>query len=248
KATFFLIGENAERYPSLVRRIWSEGHEIGNHSFTHPNTGAISEQQAKLELTATQRVIQTLLHRSTLLFRPPYNADAEPTTVEEVQPIRIASELNYITVLEFIDSQDWNIDAYAPGPDGTMHRRNEYDMLRTVLDQIDRERGSNILLHDGGGDRSATVKLIPMLVQELTRRGYKFVTVSDLLGVTRDDVNPPLKNSDTWMMASDQVVFEAIYLFELILRIASIAGIILGAARVAFVTLLAMIAKYKEGR
>ncbi|HZS11255.1 MAG TPA: glycosyltransferase, partial [Nitrospirales bacterium] len=248
KATFFLIGENAERYPSLVRRIWSEGHEIGNHSFTHPNTGAISEQQAKLELTATQRVIQTLLHRSTLLFRPPYNADAEPTTVEEVQPIRIASELNYITVLEFIDSQDWNIDAYAPGPDGTMHRRNEYDMLRTVLDQIDRERGSNILLHDGGGDRSATVKLIPMLVQELTRRGYKFVTVSDLLGVTRDDVNPPLKNSDTWMMASDQVVFEAIYLFELILRIAFIAGIILGAARVAFVTLLAMIAKYKEGR
>ncbi len=251
KATFFLIGQNSERYPSLVRRIWNEGHEIGNHSFTHPNTGAISERQAKLELTATQRVFQTLLHRSTLLFRPPYNADAEPTTVEEVRPIVIASELNYITVLEFIDSQDWNIDTFVQLPDGTARHRNADDMLQTVLAQIASEKGSNILLHDGGGDRSQTVKLIPMLVQELTKRGYKFVTISDLLDVTRDDVNPPLKNTDRLMMAmtaSDRVVFEAIYLFEFFLRIAFITGIILGVARVFFVTLLALIAKYKEKR
>src|SRR5207253_3159557 len=101
KATFFLIGQNAERYPNLVRRIWNEGHEIGNHSFTHPNIGTVSERQAKLELTATQRVFQSLLHRSTLLFRPPYNADAEPTTEQEVLPIKRASAMNYITVLEF---------------------------------------------------------------------------------------------------------------------------------------------------
>ncbi|HKB78669.1 MAG TPA: glycosyltransferase, partial [Thermoanaerobaculia bacterium] len=248
KATFFLIGENAERYPSLVRRIWNEGHEIGNHSYTHPNTGAIPDRQARLELTATQRVIQTLLHRSTLLFRPPYNADAEPTTVEEVHPIEIASELNYITVLEFIDSQDWNIDTYVRGKDGTLHRRNADDMLAAVLDQIDRERGSNILLHDGGGDRSATVKLIPMLVRELRKRGYTFVTISQLLGVTRDQVNPPLKQSDTWMMASDRIVFESIYLSEVFLRLAFIAGIVLGGARVLFVTVLALIAKAKERR
>ncbi|PYQ35338.1 MAG: hypothetical protein DMF57_03475, partial [Acidobacteria bacterium] len=92
KATFFLIGQNAERYPYLVRRIWNEGHEIGNHTFTHPNIGAVSASQARLELTATQRVFQSLLHRSTLLFRPPYNADAEPNSAEEVRPIAVASE------------------------------------------------------------------------------------------------------------------------------------------------------------
>ncbi len=248
KATFFLIGQNAERYPNLVRRIWAEGHEIGNHSFTHPNIGTMSPQEAKLELTATQRVFQSLLHRSTILFRPPYNADAEPTTPEEVQPIRIATELNYITVLEYIDSRDWDLDEMVPNGDGTFHHRNANDMLKTVLDEIDRGHGSNILLHDGGGDRSQTVKLIPMLVPALRQRGYKFVTISQLLGVTRDDVNPPLKNTDMWMMASDRVVFEAIYLTDVFLRIAFITGIILGAARVLFVTVLAMIAKYKERR
>src|SRR5207237_5227087 len=84
KATFFLIGQNAERYPNRVRRIWNEGHEIGNHSFTHPHIGTVSDRKAKLELTATQRVFQSLLHRSTLLFRPPYNADAEPPTEQAV--------------------------------------------------------------------------------------------------------------------------------------------------------------------
>ncbi|PYQ57832.1 MAG: hypothetical protein DMF58_17260, partial [Acidobacteria bacterium] len=108
KATFFLIGQNAERYPYLVRRIWNEGHEIGNHSFTHPNIGAMPEREARLELTATQRVFQSILHRSTLLFRPPYNADAEPTSAEEVKPIALASSMNYVTVLEFLDPQDWN--------------------------------------------------------------------------------------------------------------------------------------------
>jgi peptidoglycan-N-acetylglucosamine deacetylase len=243
KATFFLIGQNAERYPNLVRRIWSEGHEIGNHSFTHPNIGAISERQARLELTATQRVLQSLLHRSTVLFRPPYNADAEPSTSQEVTPIKIASEMHYITVLEFIDPQDWNTQTVE---NGKVHRRTAEEMLQTVLQQIDTEHGSSILLHDGGGDRTETVKLIPLLVKELPKRGYKFVTVSQLIGKTRDDVNPPVGNTDTMLLANDRIVFEAIYIFELFLSIAFITAIILGALRVFFVSVLAVISKYKS--
>lgn len=246
KATFFLIGQNAERYPNLVRRIWNEGHEIGNHSFTHPNIGTIPERQAKLELTATQRVFQSLLHRSTLLFRPPYNADAEPTAAQEVRPIVIASEMNYITVLEFIDPQDWN--TYDRGPDGALRHRGANEMLQSALAQIGTEHGSCVLLHDGGGDRSATVKLIPMLITELRKRGYQFVTVSSLINSTRDEVNPPIKSEDTLLLANDRIVFEAIYLFELFLSIAFITAIILGAARVVFVLVLALIAKYKAAR
>src|SRR5205085_5178242 len=186
--------------------IWKEGHEIGNHSFTHPNFGTISPERAALELNATQRVFQSRLNRSTLLFRPPYNADAEPTSTEEVKPIVIASASNYITVGEFLDPQDWNTKG-----------RTADDMLRSVLSQLGTEKGSSILLHDGGGDRSETVKLIPMLITELKKRGYRFVTISQLIDVTRDEVNPPVTASDTLMLANDRVVFEAIYLLELFL-------------------------------
>ncbi|HYS53748.1 MAG TPA: glycosyltransferase [Thermoanaerobaculia bacterium] len=243
KATFFLIGQNAERYPNLVRRIWNEGHEIGNHTFTHPNIGAVSEQQAKLELTATQRVFQSLLHRSTLLFRPPYNADAEPTTLEEVLPIKRASDMHYITVLEFVDPQDWNTQELV---NGSVKHRTADEMLQSVLMQLKTEHGSSILLHDGGGDRSETVKLIPLLITELRKRGHTFVTVSQLLGKTRDDVNPPIQPKDKLLLANDRVVFEAIYLFELFLSIAFLTAIVLGAARVFFVTVLALIAKVKS--
>ncbi|MCU1349029.1 MAG: glycosyl transferase family 2, partial [Acidobacteria bacterium] len=238
-ATFFLIGKNAERYPGLVRRIWDEGHEIGNHTYTHPNIGAIPESRAKLELNTTQRVFQSLIHRSTLLFRPPYNADGEPTSEEEVRPVVLASNLNYITVLEFIDPQDWNVE--TRNPDGTTHHRTAQEMLNLTIAQLDSERGSCILLHDGGGDRSETVKLIPLLVTELRKRGYTFVPVSALINATRDEVNPPVTNTDTLMLASDRIVFEALYLFELFLGIAFISGIVLGTLRVIFVTTLALL-------
>ncbi len=244
-ATFFLIGQNAERYPGLVRRIWAEGHEIGNHTFTHPNIGEIPVQEARLQLNATRRVFESLLHRSTLLFRPPYNADAEPTDTFEVIPIALASSLNYITVLEFIDTQDWNTAERMPN--GSIHHRRAEDMRQTALQQLlEGERGSCILLHDGGGDRSETVRLIPLLVNELHKRGYTFVPVSALIDSNRDTVNPPVKPADTLMLANDRIVFEAIYLFELFLGIAFVTAIILGTARVVFVIILALIAKWRE--
>jgi Predicted glycosyl hydrolase len=244
KATFFLIGQNAERYPQLVRRIWAEGHEIGNHSYTHPNIGAIPERQARLELNATQRVFQSLLHRSTLLFRPPYNADAEPTSAEEVKPVVLASNLNYITVLEFLDPQDWNTEERLPN--GQLHHRTAQDMLATLESQLDLEHGSCILLHDGGGDRTETIKLVPMLIRDLRAKGYTFVPVSTLINSTRDLINPPVTKSDTLMLANDRVVFEAIYLFELFLSVAFVSAIILGTIRVIFVTILAIIARLRE--
>ena len=245
-ATFFLIGQNAERYPSIVRRIWREGHEIGNHSYTHPNIGTIPDAQARIELNATQRVFQSILRRSTLLFRPPYNADAEPSSDQEVTPVKIASSLNYITVGEFLDPQDWETE--VRDKEGTWRHRTAEEMLQALLKQMETEKGNCILLHDGGGDRRETVRLLPMLIDRLRAQGYQFVTVSHLVNATRDEINPPVRHADTLMLASDRIVFESIYLFELFLSAAFISGIILGTLRVIFVTVLALVEKRQSKR
>ena len=79
-ATFFIVGSSAESHPDLIQRILEEGHELGNHTFTHPNLSDISDHQIRLELNATRRLLEGLTGRSLLFFRPPYNADSNPET------------------------------------------------------------------------------------------------------------------------------------------------------------------------
>ena len=82
-ATFFVVGSYGQENPGLIKRIVTEGHDIGNHSFTHPNLGEIPGRLTTLELNATQRLIESVTGRSTVLFRPPYFGDAEADTPEE---------------------------------------------------------------------------------------------------------------------------------------------------------------------
>ena len=81
KAAFFLVGANAEKYPGLVRRIVAEGHEIGNHTYYHPNLALCWPEHIRLELNATQLLLETITGRSTTLFRPPYAADTSPSKI-----------------------------------------------------------------------------------------------------------------------------------------------------------------------
>ena len=177
KAAFFLVGANAERYPKLVRRIVDEGHEIGNHTYYHPNLALCWPEHIRLELNATQLLLETITGRSTTLFRPPYAADTSPAQLSELTPLQIAEDLNYLVVLESIDPQDWA----KPGAD---------IILRRVKQQ--RRDGSIILLHDAGGDRSQTVEALPRILEWLHIRGDTVVPLSTLLGTTRDAVMPPL--------------------------------------------------------
>src|SRR5216117_3586066 len=180
KAAFFLVGVNAERYPSLVRRIVNEGHEIGNHTYYHPNLALCWPEHIRLELNATQLLLETITGRATTLFRPPYAADTGPTQLSELAPLKIAEDLNYLVVLESIDPQDWA----KPGAD---------IILRRIKQQ--RHDGSVILLHDAGGDRSQTVEALPRILDWLHTRGDTVVPLSTLLGKTRDAVMPPLREN-----------------------------------------------------
>ena len=180
KATFFVVGVNAERYPALVRRIVNEGHEIGNHTYYHPNLALCWPEHIRLELNATQLLLETITGRATTLFRPPYAADTGPTELSELAPLKIAEDLNYLVVLENIDPQDWA----KPGAD---------IILRRIKQQ--RHDGNVILLHDAGGDRSQTVEALPRILDWLHTRGDTIVPLSALLGTTRDAVMPPVQGN-----------------------------------------------------
>ena len=175
KAAFFVVGVNAERYPDLVRRIVDEGHEIGNHTYYHPNLAECWPEHVRLELNATQLLIETITGRSTTLFRPPYAADTSPGGLSELAPLLIAQDLNYLVVLENIDPQDWAL----PGVDAIVSRVKQQ-----------RREGNIILLHDGGGDRAETLAALPRILDYLKTRGDSIVPISTLLGTTRDELMP----------------------------------------------------------
>jgi peptidoglycan/xylan/chitin deacetylase (PgdA/CDA1 family) len=175
-ATFFVVGINAEASPELVRRIYAEGHEIGNHSYSHPNMALSSPERTKLELSATERIIENLTGVSTILFRPPYNADSLPRTPEEIVPVLRAQEAGYITIGERIDPRDWEKGA----------------TVDKILEDIEAEKGEGniVLLHDGGGDRSVTLTALPMIIDKYRGLGYRLLTVGELMGMSRAQVMP----------------------------------------------------------
>jgi poly-beta-1,6 N-acetyl-D-glucosamine synthase len=238
-ATFFLIGENAEKNPAIVKRILDEGNYIGNHTFTHPNIGAVSDRRAELEINTTERALQSITGRSTILFRPPYNADAEPVSAEEVKPIITASGMGYVTIGELIDPQDWNL--WKTNSNGEPEKRTVDDIVQSVLDQVKTIHGNVILLHDGGGDRNLTVQALDIIVKSLRKSGYNFVDISQITGQSRDAIMPLLSSKDQALIGIDRPVFEIIFTFEKLLGYVFITAIILGILRVLFITTLALI-------
>jgi peptidoglycan-N-acetylglucosamine deacetylase len=175
-ATFFVVGVNAESAPDVVRRMYAEGHEIGNHSYSHPNIALTSPERTKLELSATLRIIENLTGVATMLFRPPYNADSLPQTPEELAPVLRAQQAGYITIGERIDPRDWEKGVTAD----------------KILEDIDAEAGEGniVLLHDGGGDRSATLAALPRIIDKYRGLGYRFLTIGQLIGRSRDQMMP----------------------------------------------------------
>lgn len=225
-ATFFVIGLNAERNLDVLKRIYDEGYEIGNHTFTHPNIAEVSTERTALELNATQRIIECVTGHSTVLFRPPYNADSEPETMEEVLPVALAKQHNYYTVGESIDPCDWQENISA-----------DTILARTIAEE---HNGTMILLHDAGGDRTATLEALPGIIRYFKSKGYTFTTVAGLLGTTRENLMPQL-------VSSNDVLFSRINWFSAgilwrggrLLRAIFIVGIVLGIGRMAAIILLA---------
>ena len=230
-ATFFVIGKNGQAHPDLLRRIVNEGHELGNHTFTHPNLGEIPGRITTLELNATQRLIESVTGRSTVLFRPPYFGDAEADKPEEVEPAIIAKDLGYVMVGLRIDPGDWK--PYVT-PDEIVQKT-----IDRAMDTNPETRGQVVLLHDSGGERAATVAALPRMIHELRARGFKFVLVSDLGGWSRDQVMPLLPPSQGVYTRTDAFAFLFLSTSGWLLQWAFIIGIVLGLTRLVVIGALA---------
>jgi cellulose synthase/poly-beta-1,6-N-acetylglucosamine synthase-like glycosyltransferase/peptidoglycan/xylan/chitin deacetylase (PgdA/CDA1 family)/spore germination protein YaaH len=239
-ATFFDIGLNAEEFPDLLKREIAEGHEVGNHTFTHPNIADISATQLNLELKATQTLFESVIGRRSLLFRPPYAEDSEPDTAGEVRPLELVSAQNYLTIGMQIDTADWK----RPGVDKIVS--NALDQANKIDPETKKERGNIILLHDSGGDRTETIQALPILIEKLRAQGFEFVTVSELMGKSRDEVMPPISAHDQLFAAIDRAAFRVVNLGISLVDWLFLIGISLGIGRLLFIGTLAIIEQWRE--
>lgn len=170
RATFFVTGAKALTHPSLLRRIYDEGHDIGNHTFSHPDLANRSGFEIDLELNATQRTLEKVLNVRTRLFRAPYSSVAFETSPEGLRVLARAGELGYVSLRVTVDPYDW------ANPTSEM-------IVDRVMSTIVADQPSNIviLLHDSGGDRTHTIEALPIIIDQLKQSGHRFVAAHELM-------------------------------------------------------------------
>ncbi|KIO53496.1 polysaccharide deacetylase family protein [Flavobacterium hibernum] len=231
-AVFFVVGLQGESNIPLLQRIYNEGHEIGNHTFTHPNIALVSTERATSEMEATRLLIEAVTGRSTVLFRAPYNADAEPTTEAELEPVALSKIHNYYTVGESIDPNDWEIGVSADSIYSRTIKQYEADPDKGI-----------ILLHDAGGNRQATVEALPRIIKYFKDKGIQFTTVSHLLGKTKNEIMPKAKGN---FLSIDNFIFDLGYWFGNFITATFWVAIILGFVRILLMAGMAFAKKWKD--
>lgn len=159
KATFFALGENLKKYPDLAKRMTREGHELANHTYSHPDLVKLDAGQIHEELKKTELLIRSATGKKPRLFRPPYYSYNR-------QVIKAAQQFGYVTVMSSIETNDYKRPGVSHIVDAVISRLN---------------RGEIVLMHDSGGDRRQTVEAVKILLEKLGRRKYECVSVSRLL-------------------------------------------------------------------
>lgn len=158
-ATFFVLGDRAERMPDILEAVDEGGHEIGNHGFSHTSMRSLWKSQIRDEVCRTHRAVEAATGQQPTLLRPPFGRYA-PSAVP------LVGGLGYDLVLWTVDAADWKT-------------RDATAMARSVVQAA--RPGAIILMHDR---EAASVDALPMILAGLKRRGFEVVTVSELLDAT----------------------------------------------------------------
>lgn len=163
KATFFEMGGNVKLEPEILKKTFAAGHEIGNHTYSHPFITKISSQKFKNELLKTDAIIYNTIQVHPILFRPPFGMSS-PTTN------RIVNELGFKKITWDYMADDYQATKFSPET-----------FTAEIIKHV--KPGSIIVMHESGGYHQITLKSLPAILADLKQRGYKFVTVSELLNI-----------------------------------------------------------------
>ncbi|MEU3343470.1 glycosyltransferase [Streptomyces sp. NPDC006700] len=195
-AVFFITGTMASQYPDLVKRIVREGHEIGLHTFNHPDLSYKSHSGIDWQLSQNQMALEGAAGIRTSLFRPPYSSFADAMDNASWPVTQYVGSRGYLTVLNNIDTEDWQ----KPGVD---------EIIRNATPK--HGDGAIVLMHDSGGDRHQTVEALGRLLPELQAKGYKFQNLTEALGAP--SAHTPVTGAELWkgrawvflVQASDEI-------------------------------------------
>jgi cellulose synthase/poly-beta-1,6-N-acetylglucosamine synthase-like glycosyltransferase/peptidoglycan/xylan/chitin deacetylase (PgdA/CDA1 family) len=201
-ATFFVIGSEAARHPGIVRRLVADGHELGDHTFTHTSLTEGPLWQRRLQVQLTEAALAGITGRYARFLRPPYSATPDAVTPAQERALAELAGSRYLVALADYDSQDWRrlgaaaIARHASPPGKT---------------------GGVVMFHDGGGDRSQTVAALRELIPRLRERGFRFVTLTEMTGLHPSVTAPPAtrweRTRGALFEASVRVAFTLISVF-----------------------------------
>lgn len=236
RATFYMIGSKVMNDPAIARRALVEGHDVGNHSFLHPNLFQSSAERIAAELTATQRAFESELGVRSVLFRPPYAMtgydylEGVPALYSE------ATRLGYLFGGLDIDAFDyfvWTGDQLA----------------QRVIDDVRDGSGQVVLLHDSGGDRRGTIEALPKIIDTLTAEGYRFVSTHELVGVAQEALIQPYVPETFANRAGSRIRATAMAVgarFGGGLALIAITAAVIGTARLAFIIAAAFLQRRRR--
>ncbi|MEU0287634.1 polysaccharide deacetylase family protein [Streptomyces sp. NPDC052492] len=180
-AVFFVTGTMASRYPDLVQRMVDEGHEIGLHTFNHPDLSLQSKKRIDWELSQNQLAITGAAGIRTSLFRPPYSSFSDAMDNESWPVTEYIGSRGYLTVVNNTDSEDWK----RPGVDEIIRRATPKN-----------GQGAIVLMHDSGGDRSQTVAALDTFLPGLKDKGYEFDNLTEALDAP--SAHSPVAGPELW--------------------------------------------------
>ncbi|MCM0677303.1 glycosyltransferase [Micromonospora phytophila] len=243
RATFFTVGTQVARHPGLTGRIAAEGHELGVHTFSHPDATLLPGWRRRLEYSQTQMAIMSAAGVRTSLLRFPYSSTADAIDDEAWTAIQDAGRLGYLTAVNDTDSQDWA----RPGPDAIIRNMTPPE-----------GQGAVVLLHDAGGDRTQTVAALDRFIPAMTARGYRFTTVSEGVnrGRIRDDGedravpgNVPVAGPERWRAGSVVLAVRIADLFVATLRVLFlVVGVLMLVRTLLLLVLAARLARRRRSR
>jgi cellulose synthase/poly-beta-1,6-N-acetylglucosamine synthase-like glycosyltransferase/peptidoglycan/xylan/chitin deacetylase (PgdA/CDA1 family) len=221
-ATFFVIGAQVSRHPGLVREMVRQGHEVGVHTFTHPQLAGLPAWRQRLEYAQTEAALAYAAGVSSPLVRLPYSSGADSVDEATWPVVEDAGRWGYVSVFDDTDSRDWA----RPGVGAVVRSATP-----------DGDRGAVVLMHDGGGDRAQTVAALERFIPQMQQRGYRFTTVSG--GLSRSV--PGLRGdrrAGTGQVVSGALLVGAVKVADGTLRVLWIMLVIIGVLTLARTLLL----------